>query len=62
MVLTAIVTSATTRVVAMASPLPHIAAITPMSIKGVARVMVVTKTLMFQDRGARPAALRHLVH
>ena len=57
----AVVASATTRVVAMASLLPLVAVDTPAGIKGVARAMVATETLMHRDRDVRPAALRRLV-
>ena len=61
LVLAAVVLFATTRVVAMASPLPRITVGTPTGIKGVTRVTVAAETLMHQDRGARPAVLRCLV-
>ena len=61
MVLTAVVASATTRVVAAANLLPLIAAGTPAGIQGDARVTVEAETLMHQDRGARLAALPRLV-
>ena len=60
-VLAAVIASAMTWVVAVASPLPRIATGTPAGIEGVARVTVEAETFMHRDRGARPAALMHLV-
>ena len=61
MVLAAVISSATTWVVAVASPLPRIAVGTPTGVVGVACVMVEAKTLMHRDRDARPTALLRLV-
>ena len=41
----------------MASSLPRIAMGTPAGVEGVARVIVAAEPLMYQDRGALPAAL-----
>ena len=60
-VLTAVVASATTRVVATASPLPCITASMPTGIEGVACVAVEAETLMHRDHDAWPAALLRLV-
>ena len=60
-VFTAVVASATMRVVAVASLLPRIAAGMPADIEGVERVTVETETFMHRDHGVRPAALLHLV-
>ena len=61
LVLAAVVASITTRVVAVASLLPHTATGTHAGVEGVARVTVEAETLMHRDRGARPAALLRLV-
>ena len=61
MVLAVVVASATTRVVAVASLLPLIAAGTPTGIEGVARVMMEAETLMHRGHSARPAASLPLV-
>ena len=55
MVLATVVASATTRVVAVASPLPRIAMGTHAGIEGVARVTVEAEMFMHRDRDARPA-------
>ena len=60
-VLTAIVESTMTWVVAMASPLLRITIGTPAGIEGVTHVRVKAEMLMHWDRGAWPAALLHLV-
>ena len=60
-VLTTVVASSMTRVVAMASPLPRITVGTSVGIEGVARVMVATEMLMHRDRSVRPATLQRLV-
>ena len=57
MVLTTVIASTTTRVVATASPLPRIAMGMPAGVEGVVRITVVAKMLMDQDRGAQPTAL-----
>ena len=54
MVLTTIVASAMTRVVAAASPLPRIAVGMPVGIEGVVHVRVVAKTLIHRDRSVWP--------
>ena len=51
-VLTAVVASTMTRVVAAASSLPWIIMGTPAGIEGVTRVTVVAETLMYRDCGA----------
>ena len=61
MVLTAVIASATTRVVAVAILLPRIAAGMPAGVEGVGRVTVEAETLMHWDHGARPTALLRLV-
>jgi len=61
LVLAAIVASAMTRVVAMASLLPRITAGTPTDVNGVARAMVEAETLMHRDHGVWPTALLRLV-
>ena len=45
----------------MAGPLPRVATGTPAGIEGVARILVVIKTLVHQDRGAWPTTLMCLV-
>jgi len=60
-VLAAIVASAMTRVVAMASLLPLIAAGMPAGIQGVAHVTVEAETLMHWGCGAWPTASLRLV-
>ena len=49
------------RVIAVASPLPRIAAGMPAGIEGVARITVAAETLMHRDHGAWPTTLRRLV-
>ena len=60
-VLATVIASAMTWVVATASPLPCIAAGTPMGVEGVACVAVEAETLMHRNRGERPTALLRLV-
>ena len=60
-VLAAIIASATMRVVATASPLPHIATSMPTGIKAVPHVAVEAKTLMHWGRSVRPYASLRLV-
>ena len=60
-VLAAIVASATTRVIAMASSLSQIVMGTSTGVEGVACITVAAETLMHRDRGAPPAALWRLV-
>ena len=60
-VLAVVVASTTTRVVATAGPLPRVAVGTPAGIECVTRITVVAEMLMYQDRGAQPAALWCLV-
>ena len=50
-VLTAVIASTITRVVAMACPLPRIVVGTSVGVEGVARVTVAPETLMQQDHG-----------
>ena len=61
-VLTAVIASAMTRVVAVASLLPRTTTGTPAGIEGVARITVEAETFMHRDRGAWPAALLRLVN
>ena len=61
MVYTAVVASATMRMVAMVSSLRRIAAGMSAGVEGVVRVMVAAETLMHRDRGAWPTTLRRLV-
>ena len=56
-VLAAVVASAMTRVVVVASLLPRITVGMPASIEGVACVAVEAETLLHRNRGAWPAAL-----
>ena len=60
-VLAAVVASATTWVVAVASPLPRITIGTPAGIEDVACIAVEAKTLMHRNRGAWPTTLLCLV-
>ena len=60
-VLTAVIASTITRVVAMACPLPRITMGMSTCVEGVARVMLAAETLMHRDRGAWLTILRHLV-
>ena len=53
--------STMTWVVVVASPLPCIAVGTPTGVEGVMCVAMEAETLMYQDHGARPAALLCLV-
>ena len=55
-VLAVVVASATTRVIAVASPLSWIIMGTPASIESDACVVVTTETLMHRDCGVLPAA------
>ena len=56
-VIAAVIGSTTMRVVAVASPLPHIAMGTLAGIEGVTHVTVAAETLMYRDRGAQPTTL-----
>ena len=60
-VLAAVIASAMMRVIAVASSLSQAIVGTPAGIKGVACIMVATKTLTYQDYGALPMALWLLV-
>ena len=60
-VLAAVVASATTRVIAASSSLSWVIIGMSAGIEGVACVMVVAETLMYQDHSALPAALRCLM-
>jgi len=48
-----VITSAPSRVVTAAGPLPHIAAGTSTGVEGVARVTIAAETLLYQNRDAR---------
>ena len=60
-VLVAVIASATTRVIAMASSLSWVIVGTSMGIEGVVCITVAPETLMHRNRGAWPTALRRLV-
>ena len=60
-VLTAVIASATVRVIAVASSLSRIIMGMSVGVEGVACITVVAETLMHQDHGALPTALWHLV-
>ena len=60
-VLTTIIVSASTWMVAMASPLLRIAIGTPTGIEGVTGVAVEAETLMHRDNAMRPATLLGLM-
>ena len=61
MVLTTVIASATTRVIAVACSLSRIVVGTSMGVEGVACVTVAAETLMHRDRGALLAALWRLM-
>ena len=60
-VLVAVIASATTRVIAMASSLSWVIVGTSAGIEGVACVTVATETLTHQDHGMLPTSLWFLV-
>ena len=61
LVLAAVVASAMTRVITMASSLSRVIVGTPTGVEGVACVMVAAETLTHQDHGVLPTSLRLLV-
>ena len=60
-VLTAIVASAASRMIAVAGSFPRVTVGTSAGIEGAARVTVMAKMLMYLGRSALPAALQCLV-
>ena len=61
LVLTAVIASATTRVIAADSSLSWVVVGTPAGVEGVTCVLVASETLMHRDRGALSVALWRLV-
>ena len=60
-VLAAVIVSTTTRVVAMARPLPRIIVGMPVGVEGVVRVMVAAEMLLHRNCDAWPAVIRRSV-
>ena len=61
-VLTAVVASATSRMVTAAGCLPYVTVGAPAGIDGATHVAVMAETLMYRDGGVLPAAWRCLVN